>query len=69
MERLWQGKGNVRLICMGRTFAPVPKRVMNGSEPGLDTPAAVLSGAPIDLQARTVRYACARHPFQNHKTD
>jgi len=36
-------------------FSPIPKRVMNGSEPGLDTPAAVLSGAPTDLQARTVR--------------
>lgn len=31
-------------------------RVMDGSEPGDDTPAAVLSGAPIELQARTVRY-------------
>lgn len=38
------------------TFSPVPKRVMNGSEPGDVTPAAVLSGAPVDLQARTVRY-------------
>lgn len=28
---------------------------MDGSEPGDITPAAVLSGAPIDLQARTVR--------------
>ncbi len=37
------------------TFSPVPKRVMNGSEPGEITPAAVLSGAPVDLQARTVR--------------
>ncbi|KAF2859878.1 hypothetical protein K470DRAFT_282389 [Piedraia hortae CBS 480.64] len=36
-------------------FSPVPKRVMDGSEPGLTTPAAVLSGAPLDLQARTVR--------------
>lgn len=36
-------------------FSPVPKRVMNGSEPGGITPAAVLSGAPVDLQARTVR--------------
>ncbi|GAB7330991.1 hypothetical protein MBLNU13_g02496t1 [Cladosporium sp. NU13] len=36
-------------------FSPIPKRVMDGSEPGLDTPAAVLSGAPTDLQARTVR--------------
>jgi hypothetical protein len=40
----------------GSSFSPIPKRVMNGSEPGLDTPAAVLSGAPTDLQARTVRY-------------
>lgn len=37
------------------TFSPVPKRVMDGSEPGGVTPAAVLSGAPVDLQARTVR--------------
>ncbi|EXJ84223.1 NADH dehydrogenase (ubiquinone) Fe-S protein 4 [Capronia epimyces CBS 606.96] len=36
-------------------YSPVPKRVMNGSEPGEITPAAVLSGAPVDLQARTVR--------------
>ncbi|KAJ5214878.1 hypothetical protein N7468_010557 [Penicillium chermesinum] len=37
------------------TFSPVPKRVMDGSEPGDALPAAVLSGAPTDLQARTVR--------------
>ncbi|KAL9622103.1 MAG: hypothetical protein Q9160_003446 [Pyrenula sp. 1 TL-2023] len=37
------------------SFSPVPKRVMDGSEPGDVTAAAVLSGAPIDLQARTVR--------------
>jgi len=37
------------------TFSPVPKRVMDGSEPGKSIAAAVLSGAPIDLQARTVR--------------
>ncbi|KAJ6089602.1 hypothetical protein PENARI_c028G12557 [Penicillium arizonense] len=36
-------------------FSPVPKRVMDGSEPGDSLPAAVLSGAPTDLQARTVR--------------
>src|ERR1700761_9606199 len=36
-------------------FSPVPSRVMDGSEPGETTPAAVLSGAPIELQARTVR--------------
>ena len=29
---------------------------MDGSEPGETLPAAVLSGAPTDLQARTVRY-------------
>ena len=40
----------------GSAYSPIPKRVMDGSEPGLDTPAAVLSGAPTDLQARTVRY-------------
>ena len=39
------------------TFTPVPKRVMDGSEDGEVLPAAVLSGAPIELQARTVRYA------------
>ncbi|KAJ5674241.1 hypothetical protein N7462_009680 [Penicillium macrosclerotiorum] len=36
-------------------FSPVPKRVMDGSEPTGALPAAVLSGAPTDLQARTVR--------------
>ncbi|WPH04759.1 Hypothetical protein R9X50_00765400 [Acrodontium crateriforme] len=36
-------------------FSPIPHRVMDGSEPGETTPAAVLSGAPLDLQARTVR--------------
>lgn len=42
-------------IPAARTFSPVPKRVMDGSEPGPVVPAAVLSGAPTDLQARTVR--------------
>jgi len=36
-------------------YSPVPKRVMDGSEPGPSLPAAVLSQAPTDLQARTVR--------------
>ncbi|MCJ1385329.1 NADH:ubiquinone oxidoreductase 21kD subunit [Xylographa soralifera] len=36
-------------------FSPIPKRIMDGSEPGESVAAAVLSGAPIDLQARTVR--------------
>ncbi|KAK3353676.1 ETC complex I subunit conserved region-domain-containing protein [Lasiosphaeria hispida] len=35
------------------TFTPVPKNVQNGSEGIL--PAAMLSGAPVELQARTVR--------------
>lgn len=34
---------------------------MNGSEEGEVVAAAVLSGAPIDLQARTVRYAMSPH--------
>ncbi|KAI1775719.1 ETC complex I subunit conserved region-domain-containing protein [Hypoxylon cercidicola] len=37
------------------TFTPVPKRLMDGSEDHDILPAAVLSGAPIELQARTVR--------------
>lgn len=37
------------------SYSPVPRRVMDGSEPGNTLPAAVLSGAPVDLQARTVR--------------
>lgn len=37
------------------TYSPVPKRVMDGSEPGETLAAAVLSGAPVDLQARQVR--------------
>lgn len=41
---------------IGRQFTPIPKRVMNGSEEGEVLPAAVLSGAPVELQARTVRY-------------
>ena len=46
-------------------------RVMDGSEEGLNTPAAVLSGAPIDLQARTVRYAYTSSflIFHNHETN
>ena len=45
--------------CKNRTFSPVPKRVMNGSEDTDVLPAAVLSGAPIELEARTVRYVLA----------
>ncbi|KAI4182501.1 MAG: hypothetical protein L6R41_005946 [Letrouitia leprolyta] len=36
-------------------FSPIPKRVMDGSEPGELVSGAVLSGAPVDLQARTAR--------------
>lgn len=36
---------------------------MDGSEPGESVAAAVLSGAPVDLQARTVRYVCAPSPL------
>ncbi|KAL8382608.1 hypothetical protein RB595_006404 [Gaeumannomyces hyphopodioides] len=37
------------------TFTPVPKRIQDGSEPTDVLPAAVISGAPMELQARTVR--------------
>ncbi|KXL50045.1 hypothetical protein M433DRAFT_103374 [Acidomyces richmondensis BFW] len=46
---------NVHIDYRTSSFSPIPTRVMDGSEPGLNTPAAVLSGAPVDLQARTVR--------------
>ncbi|KAF9739561.1 NADH:ubiquinone oxidoreductase 21kD subunit [Paraphaeosphaeria minitans] len=46
---------NVAIDYRTSNFSPVPKRVMDGSEPGDVVAAAVLSGAPIDLQARTVR--------------
>lgn len=42
-------------MLLVRSFSPIPKRVMDGSEPGKVVPAAVLSGAPVDLQARTAR--------------
>ncbi|KAG8166994.1 hypothetical protein KVR01_002683 [Diaporthe batatas] len=37
------------------TFTPVPKRVLDGSEETDVLPAAITSGAPMELQARTVR--------------
>ena len=37
------------------TFTLVPKRVLDGSEPTDVLPAAIISGAPMELQARTVR--------------
>jgi NADH dehydrogenase (ubiquinone) Fe-S protein 4 len=39
-------------VCF-RTFTPVPKRIQDGTED--ITPAAVTSGAPMELQARSVR--------------
>ena len=47
---------NMSRLTYHSSFSPVPKRVMDGSEPGDVTAAAVLSGAPTDLQARTVRF-------------
>ena len=40
---------------------------MDGSEPGDITPAAVLSGAPVDLQARTVRWVMGSFGHQGTK--
>lgn len=40
---------------LSRNFTPVPRRVLNGSEDTDALPAAVLSGAPMELEARTVR--------------
>lgn len=54
--KLYNGRKNGYWWETGRLFTPIPKRVMNGSEEGDVLPAAVLSGAPIELQARTVRY-------------
>jgi len=51
-----ESQHRVPRLLSNRTFSPIPKRVMDGSEPGETVPAAVLSGAPMDLQARTVRY-------------
>ncbi|KAK4202810.1 ETC complex I subunit conserved region-domain-containing protein [Triangularia verruculosa] len=36
-------------------FTPVPKTIQDGSEENLPLPAGLLSGAPLELQARTVR--------------
>ncbi|KAJ4342625.1 ndufs4 NADH dehydrogenase Fe-S protein subunit [Didymella glomerata] len=46
---------NVAVDYRTSNFSPIPKRVMDGSEPGESVAAAVLSGAPVDLQARQVR--------------
>ncbi|KAL8807317.1 MAG: hypothetical protein Q9182_000822 [Xanthomendoza sp. 2 TL-2023] len=42
---------------------------MDGSESGELTAAAVLSGAPVDLQARTARYDCGTHLNFKSKED
>ncbi|PHH83559.1 hypothetical protein CDD82_7120 [Ophiocordyceps australis] len=44
---------NVTISNGFRTFTPVPKRIQDGTEDILS--AAVVSGAPMELQARTVR--------------
>lgn len=56
-EHEWRFLDGALLTVCYRQFSPIPKRVIDGSEPGDITPAALLSGAPVDLQARTVRYA------------
>ncbi|KAM0352488.1 hypothetical protein ACHAPU_002156 [Fusarium lateritium] len=43
------------------TFTPVPRAVQDGSEEIL--PAAVISGAPMELQARTVRFVYFHEKF------
>ncbi|KAK4130518.1 hypothetical protein BT67DRAFT_445576 [Trichocladium antarcticum] len=45
---------NVPIDMATSTFTPVPKRIQNGSEEDV-LPAAVVSGVPLELQARTVR--------------
>ncbi|KAL2177566.1 ETC complex I subunit conserved region-domain-containing protein [Thermothelomyces heterothallicus CBS 202.75] len=45
---------NVPIDMATNTFTPVPKHVQDGSEENV-TPAGLLSGAPMELQARTVR--------------
>nr|CAA39675.1 18 kD subunit of NADH dehydrogenase (ubiquinone) [Neurospora crassa] len=45
---------NVPIDKATSTWTPVPKHIQNGSEEGI-LPAAVVSGAPMELQARTVR--------------
>ncbi|PHH78148.1 hypothetical protein CDD80_7322 [Ophiocordyceps camponoti-rufipedis] len=55
-RRLWQtalGSHTVHELTTASTFTPVPKQLQEGSEDIL--PAAIISGAPMELQARTVR--------------
>lgn len=44
------------LTNLTRTFSPVPKRIQSGTEQSETIPAAIVSGAPIELQGRQVRY-------------
>ncbi|EGS22049.1 NADH-ubiquinone oxidoreductase-like protein [Thermochaetoides thermophila DSM 1495] len=45
---------NVPIDIATSTFTPVPKNVQDGSEENV-VPAGLISGAPMELQARTVR--------------
>jgi len=50
------------------TFTPVPKHIQDGSEDTTYVPAAIISGAPMELQARTVRiYQPAKPATQSGK--
>ena len=55
MSNAEQCLNSIENDALHRTFSPIPKRVMDGSEPGDVVPAAVLSGAPVELQARVAR--------------
>lgn len=58
------------MLSLPRTFTPVPKRVMDGSEDTEVLAAAVLSGAPMELQARAVRYVSSHtHPPTSSNND
>ncbi|KAK4185930.1 NADH-ubiquinone oxidoreductase [Podospora australis] len=46
---------NVPIDKATSMFTPVPKSIQDGSEPDIPLPAGLISGAPLDLQARTVR--------------
>ena len=54
-EQFPLGSKCIDLTVQFSQFSPIPKRVMDGSEPGDLVAAAVISGAPVEMQARTVR--------------
>ncbi|KAL8790382.1 MAG: hypothetical protein Q9195_006400 [Heterodermia aff. obscurata] len=56
MSNTGQCLKSIKSDALHRTFSPIPKRVMDSSEPGDVVPAAVLSGAPVELQARVARW-------------